>query len=173
MLSGSLTQEPHSRNGGSCLGKIQHLRQRSVANSQSSCPEMCQDCSLEKISGLRVGWELPCVFFYLGKLYPDCQRTFFHTEKSSLPVTSEYSEREEDLGFELQNFIIFTYLAPCTFNFWLKLHFRFAHPITQSHQSTLPLLAGFPVSPMEIDLRIKEVSRQKVVWRERMRFGSK
>lgn len=57
------------------------------------------------------------MFFYLGKLYPDWQRTFFHTEKSSLPVTSEYSEREEDLGFELQNFIVFTYLDPAHLTF--------------------------------------------------------
>lgn len=94
---------------------------------------------------------------------------FFYTEKSVLPI--RHSVREETLALSWR--VYSSYLSPSTFNFWLKLHFRFAHPTIQIYGTIDLFLAGFPVSPVETDLGRKAVSSLKEPWRERMKFGSK
>lgn len=88
-------------------------------------------------------------------------------------VIASCSGREGNFGLELHSFISGPCLAPTTFNFQSKLHFRFAQHTIQIYQSSVPSLAGFPVSPVEKDLGTKGVSGKKGAWRETTRFGSK
>lgn len=84
--------------------------------------------------------------------------TFLYNEKSFLLIMQLLGTQKERKTLVLSWRVSLSDLSPSTFNFWLKLHFRFVHPTIQIYWTTVPFLAGFPVSPVETDLRRKAVS---------------